>query len=248
MSATAQINPEALLSHLDFVRGVAKSLLFDDHEVDDVVQQTWLQAVRRPPRKPGALRSWLGSVARNLARNARRDQGRRRTRQRDVDPDTEPEVQVPSTAEVVEREATRRQVVKAVLALREPYRGTVLLRYFEGLSPAQIAAQLKIPGATVRTRLRRGMEELRTMLDSAHGGDRRAWCLQLIPLAAFTPDPLPTLVPTPKTTWITTAAAAALITVVGVTWSVLLESSDEGPGVTRTMDGGDSQPLSRGRA
>ncbi|MHC4814222.1 MAG: sigma-70 family RNA polymerase sigma factor [Planctomycetota bacterium] len=250
MNATTQINPEALLSHLDFVRGVARSLLFDEHEVDDVVQQTWLQAVRRPPRKPGALRSWLGTVARNLARNARRDQGRRGGRQpAQPEPDMEPAVSVPSTADVVEREAVRRQVVKAVLALREPYRGTVLLRYFEGLSPAQIAAQLKVPGATVRTRLRRGLEQLRTMLDSAHGGDRRAWCLQLIPLAAFAPDPLPLWVPTgSKTTWITTAAAATLLTGVAVTWSVMQNPGEQDPGAAETVAAGEnSRPLSAAR-
>lgn len=243
MNATTPIHPEALLSHLDFVRGIARSLLFDEHEVDDVVQQTWLQAVRRPPRTATSLKSWLGTVTRNLARNVRREKGRRRTE----DLEQPPDVQVPSTAEVVEREAVRRQVVKAVLALMEPYRATILLRYFEGLSPARIAARLNVPGATVRTRLRRGLEQLRAMLDSAHGGNRQAWCLQLVPLAAFVPDPAPLALPAPgKATWIAAAAAAVLVTGAAVTWSVFGDPQDPVPAETAPM-AGRQEPVAKAR-
>jgi RNA polymerase sigma factor (sigma-70 family) len=175
-------HPETLLNHLDFVRGLARSLLFDEHQVDDVVQQTWLFALESGPAEPGAIRNFLGKVVRGRAHNLRRNERRIKAREaRAADRDLG---DVPSTAEVVEREATRRQLVDAVLRLDEPYRSTVLLHYFENLTPTQIARRVGVPAATVRTRLRRALERLRTSLDAEHFGDRRAWCVLLVPLAA----------------------------------------------------------------
>jgi protocatechuate 3,4-dioxygenase beta subunit len=75
-----------------------------------------------------------------------------------------------------------RKVVDAVLALDEPYRSTITLRYFDELSPQEIARQLGVPVRTVKTRLRRALEQLQGRLDRVHGGDRGAWCLALLPL------------------------------------------------------------------
>jgi hypothetical protein len=67
--------------------------------------------------------------------------------------------------------------------LEDPYRTAILLRYFEGLAPAAIAARTGTPLRTVHTRLHRALARLRAELDRAHGGDRRAWLLALIPFA-----------------------------------------------------------------
>ena len=85
-------------------------------------------------------------------------------------------------AELTARAETQQCVGRAVLALEESLRETVLLRYFEGLSAAEIARRTGTPAGTVRWRLKRGLEELRHTLDEEHG-DRRAWCLLLLPLA-----------------------------------------------------------------
>ena len=50
---------ERLLQHEGWVRALARSLVEDEHRVDDVVQKTWLAALERPPRKEGAVRAWL---------------------------------------------------------------------------------------------------------------------------------------------------------------------------------------------
>jgi RNA polymerase sigma-70 factor (ECF subfamily) len=62
--------------------------------------------------------------------------------------------------EVVSAEE-REEVRRAVEALPEPYRETVSMRFFGGLSPADIAAATGRPEATVRTHLHRGLERLR---------------------------------------------------------------------------------------
>ena len=69
-------SPDALVAHAGFIRAVARKLLLDDHEVDDVVQQTLLAAIEKPPARPGPLKPWLATVARNLARMRRRTEGR----------------------------------------------------------------------------------------------------------------------------------------------------------------------------
>ncbi|MBI1853430.1 MAG: sigma-70 family RNA polymerase sigma factor [Planctomycetes bacterium] len=173
------LTPEVLLEEGDFVRALARSLLFDEHQADDVVQRTWLAALERPPRRAGAWRAWLRRVVHNFARDERRSAGRRTAREHRV----AERDRVPSTGDIVEREAMRRVVVDAVLRLEEPYREVVVLRFFEGLPPRDVAARLDLPVETVRTRLKRALEKLRRALDRACGEDRSAWCLALVPLA-----------------------------------------------------------------
>lgn len=171
---------DALCAEEPFVRALAKSLLFDDTRVDDVVQQTWLEALRRGVPGGEARRSWLARVVRTRASNARRDERRQLARERAA---ARPE-SLASTTELLARQEQRRQVVAAVAALPEPYRGVVMLRYFEGLAPRAIARAQGTSTETVNTRLKRARAMLREQLDASHGGDRRAWALALVPIAA----------------------------------------------------------------
>jgi hypothetical protein len=94
-------------------------------------------------------------------------------------------------ADVVERAEMHRLVVDRVLALPEPYREALLLRYFEELSAAEVAERQEVPVATARTRLQRGLERLRRELDQIHGGDRGQWLSALLPIAGI--DRVPAL-------------------------------------------------------
>jgi RNA polymerase sigma-70 factor (ECF subfamily) len=64
----------------------------------------------------------------------------------------------------------RRRLVAALLALEEPYRAALLLRYFEDLSVPEVALRLGVPLETARTRLRRGLARLRERLDQERRG------------------------------------------------------------------------------
>ncbi|MFT7462163.1 MAG: DNA-directed RNA polymerase specialized sigma24 family protein, partial [Pseudohongiellaceae bacterium] len=90
---------------------------------------------------------------------------------------------MPSTAEIVEREAVRRLVVDAALELDESSRAVILLRYYENLPPRTIAKRLELPVETVRTRLKRSVAKLGRTLDQRHGGEPRSWLPALAPLA-----------------------------------------------------------------
>ena len=164
----SKLNATAVLEHLDWVRGLARSLVRDASLADDITQEAWLAVLRRPAAAGVASKGWLARVVRNAVRQenrraAIRSEHEERAWLRD---------ETASTDELVDRVHTQRMVVDAVLALATPYQGVILLRYFEGLAPPDIARRQGIPVATVKTRLRRGLGQLREALDKLYGDDR----------------------------------------------------------------------------
>jgi len=168
------MNRDLLLSHSRFLRSLAMEIVADAAAADDVVQEAWLAAVRHPPADPAKMRGWLAAVVRNLARRSVRGTARRRSRELA----SAIETPVPSSDAVISQRESIRAVVDAVFDLREPYRTTVLKRFYEDLKPAAIAREMNVPVETVRTRLKRALAELRLKLDAR--GDRRNLCLGLI--------------------------------------------------------------------
>ncbi len=171
---------EQLLGHHAWVRGLVRSLVRDPATADDVEQETWLAALRKPPADASTARAWLATVARNLIREKGRAGGRRSRREAAV---ARPEA-VLDTASVVARAEQHKRVVLAVMDLEEPYRTTLLLRYFEDLPPREVARRMGAPVETVRTRQRRALALLRERFDTDARGDRKAWVAALAPLAA----------------------------------------------------------------
>ena len=146
---------ERLLADADWVRAVARRLIDDPSVADDVAQDAWLAALRRPPARDATPRAWMRVVVLNALRQLRRGEARRREReQRRVRPRDEV---APSTLEVVERFSTQHAVASAVLALDEPYRETLLLRFYEDLSVRAIAERTGVPATTVQSRVSRGL-------------------------------------------------------------------------------------------
>ncbi len=201
-----------LLAHTGFVRELARRLVLDEADADDVAQQTWLAALRRPPDGSRDVRPWLATVVRNTAWSLFR--GRRRQREREA---------AAARPEAVHdrrgRERLLRLVTGAVLSLDEPYRETVLLRFFEGLPPREIARQQSVPVETVRTRVRRALAQLRKKLDEAHevhgahGDSRPAWATLLLPLCRL-PAPVAATTSAVVAPALLGAAAIALLGVV----------------------------------
>ena len=179
MSQGPLLSAEELIVHEASLRALVRRLVLDDHEVDDVVQRTWVAALERPPAESGALAAWLRQVAVNFARMGERERGRRQTRERRA---ALPEG-LSATDDIVDRLQRQRQVVDTVLALADPYRSVVLLRFFEDLPPRRIARRLDVPLETVKSQLKRALQMMRKSFDARHGDDRRAWCLFLLPLA-----------------------------------------------------------------
>lgn len=191
------LDPDDLDGHVVWLRRLAFSLVRDAHAADDIAQETWLKAIERRPESGVSLRAWLTTVARNFARLRHRRSSRR-------GPETsfeEGDGGAPPTVDVVARAEGARRLVGAVLALDEPYRTTVLLRYAERLSSAEIARRTGVPEGTVRWRLKRGIDTLRVVLDDRGDRGERALGALVAPFALRHP-----LVP------VSIAAGGALMT------------------------------------
>src|SRR5262245_48800415 len=110
-----QVSLDALLVHRDWVRALARRLVLDENDADDVEQETWRMAVERPPRHDGALRAWLRAVVTNAARMSRRSAARREShearavRRREVGP----------ADDVVAAAELQTRLARAVLDLEE---------------------------------------------------------------------------------------------------------------------------------
>ncbi len=204
------INPEELLSHADFVRLLARRLVLDEQTADDITQDTYLAAVEHPPASDRSPRAWLARVVQNFSRKRYRTESRRRTHEQSAGESARSAA--PSAAEIAAREEMRRRVVDAVQALDEPWRSTILLRYYENLPHRAVAERLGVPLETMRTRLKRGLALLRARLDAEQGGKRDAWQLALAPLAGIEPAAL---------TGATSAAAGGFLAATGLNAKVL---------------------------
>jgi RNA polymerase sigma-70 factor (ECF subfamily) len=153
-----------LTAHYGWVRAVARNLVRDPWGAEDVTQETLLAALAAPPREvpdDQRLRAWLGRVAFNLSRLGARQGARRRAREVHV---ARCEA-LPSVTEELESAGTLSALSHAIAALPEPYREVVLMRYFDGLSTAEIATRTGASELAVRKRLWRARNKLRAALD-----------------------------------------------------------------------------------
>jgi RNA polymerase sigma-70 factor (ECF subfamily) len=165
-----------LLENTAWIRGLAQRLAAGAASAEDLEQDTWTAALERPRMTGGALRGWLSRVLRNRARDLWRDELHRADREQ---LGARPEA-LPSTAEIVERAALQRRVVHAVWSLDEHERDVVLLRFFEGLPPREIAKRLAVPLETVKSRQQRALAKLRERLDNEYPDGRAAWIAVLL--------------------------------------------------------------------
>ncbi|MCB9886940.1 MAG: sigma-70 family RNA polymerase sigma factor [Planctomycetes bacterium] len=156
---------DALQQHGAALRRLAAHLVGGAH-ADDLLQETAVAALqeRRQVAQPVAF---LRRVVRHLAGKHHRGTARRRRRESDAGVRDE----VASPIEMAAQRETIDRLHAALMAVPEPARGALLLRYFEALTPAQIAARLGVPLPTVKSRLARGLELLRQRL----GADERDW-------------------------------------------------------------------------
>ncbi len=166
---------EELLAHAAWVRELARGLVRDASDADDLAQDTFVAALRGAPRERGAARAWLAGIARRLAWKRQRD------RHRELALDQAAlERAGTSSPQAIERLELHELLARELRALREPLRAALIERYVHGRSAAEIAEQSGVPLPTVRSRLQLGLEELRSRLDRRFDGDRETWMSALV--------------------------------------------------------------------
>ena len=188
MTMHSDADPALLLAEPTWLRSLAFRLAGPD-AADDVLQRAWLAHRTRAGsvRNPGA---WLARVVTNFANRHRRDRARRARHEREHA--VTREVEALPAAELVAQMEQQRRVAAAVLALPEPYRGTVLAHFLDGRSTKEIAERTGQPWATVRSQLSRGLQLLREDLeaDGAQWRDRLALAVFGVPSARLAKAPV----------------------------------------------------------
>src|SRR4051812_16279329 len=100
---------ESLLAQARWLDALARRLVADPHEADDIVQETWIAALKHPPHASVPMRSWLARVARNFAIQRGRGESARKKREHSVARD---EASMGDTA-AIDRAQTHRRLVDA---------------------------------------------------------------------------------------------------------------------------------------
>ena len=129
---------------------------------------------------------------------------------------------------LIERGRIHERVVHAVMQLEEPYRSTVLLRYLDGVSAAEIARRQGISPPAVRQRLARAIEKLRIRMDAMSGGDREAWSLALLPFAGSFSQAGAVMAKSTAIGWVYAAAGVLVVGAIAVTISTLASERERG--------------------
>lgn len=163
--------------HGDYVYSVCLRMVGDVQLAEDLSQEVFLRLWRRPDLfdvSRGRFLTWLLSVARNRAIDERRSRGRRFRFETPPSINAEEMLELAPTDEerdvaVVSEE--RVVVQKALATLPPEQRLAIQLAYFGGYTQQEIAAGLHQPLGTVKTRIRLGLQKLRTLLMEQHGGD-----------------------------------------------------------------------------
>jgi RNA polymerase sigma-70 factor, ECF subfamily len=154
-----------VLVHLDSAYTLARYLLRDEHDAQDVVQDAALRALRHfAGFRGGDARAWLLTIVRNCCYSFQRKQRRQRTVPLD-EADTAVAVESADAAMVQAGEQARIQ--RAVAALPPEFREVIVLREIEAMSYADISAIMAVPVGTVMSRLSRARKRLAAVLGNA---------------------------------------------------------------------------------
>jgi RNA polymerase sigma-70 factor (ECF subfamily) len=242
MKAEHTADIEALLAQAGWLRRFARALLHNADDAEDLAHDTLATALRQPAA--GAGRAWLATVARNLAVDRFRG-AVRRSRREEAAQDHDPG-RVTTPEELVGDAQIHRHVAEAVANLAEPFRQTLVLRFYQGLSSVEIAQKLREPEGTIRWRVKEGLGRVRRELDRRHGDNRAAWVAALGPLLpkaeAPAPRPLWAARSFPAPMWL---AATAMGLSVVVTAIVLFAPKSDGTKDSPTPSSGANVPVPR---
>lgn len=164
---------DELLRHVEpmipALRRYARGLLHDSVAADDLVQDCLERVISHwHQRRNDDARTWVFAILHNLAVNHLR-QVSRRGQHVTIDDVGEG---LMAHAPTQEDDLTRADVVLAVQQLPEEQRSVLLLVSVEDLTYSQVAEVLAIPIGTVMSRLSRGRERLRQILENPAAGAR----------------------------------------------------------------------------
>ena len=146
------------------VFGIARSVLRDPAQAEEVAQEVMLEVWRDAARfdaTRGSAKAWVMTLAH------RRAVDRVRSEQAAADRDqraAKPEISYDVVAETVAARLDAERVRRCLGSLTGLQQESITLAYYRGFTYRQVAALLKVPVGTVKTRMRDGLIRLRDCL------------------------------------------------------------------------------------
>jgi RNA polymerase sigma-70 factor (ECF subfamily) len=165
---------EVVRAHRDLLYSVARSVVRDTADAEDLAAETLLRAFRAlcgyPPERLAdlAVRPWLLAILRNTARNRARDAARRPGPPPVFEPAEDPSP-APGPAEQAVAADARRRLGDVLARLPETQRTAVVLRHVQGLPTSEVAEVLGCKVGTAKSHISRGLARLRELLGEAAG-------------------------------------------------------------------------------
>jgi len=156
---------ETMLPHMDAAHNLAKWLLRNEEDAQDVVQEAYLRAFKSFSGFHGSNgRAWLLTIVRNTSYTLLK-----KNRAVDLTTTFDEEIHTAghesvSPATVLEHSENAELIKEAMDELPVPFREILVLRHLEGLSYKEIADIAQIPPGTVMSRLARARAELKEYL------------------------------------------------------------------------------------
>jgi RNA polymerase sigma-70 factor (ECF subfamily) len=152
------------------IQGAVFRIMGSGEDARDLAQETFLRAYRGLPtfKSEARFSSWLYQIALNLCRDRlRQRRGKIMLSIEDLDPATAARIDrsAASAQELVEARDTSRLVSGAMATLPEEQREVIVLKEYQGLTFQEIADTLDVPVSTVKTRLYRGLVQMREHLE-----------------------------------------------------------------------------------
>jgi RNA polymerase sigma-70 factor, ECF subfamily len=176
LDGPSRCDPQHLLTHLGWLRSLARQLVTDQQVAEDLAQDACIIALEGRPSDPARMRGWLtGTLERLVFKHLRSERRRLEHESEAAQRET-----LEETEALVEQVEAQGELVRLVLALDEPYRDVILYYHFEDLSWSEIGHRLGVSTTAVKSRLQRAHAQLRKHLERSLGKDPRVWSLLLL--------------------------------------------------------------------
>ena len=164
---------ETMLPHMDAAHNLAKWLLRNEEDAQDVVQEAYLRAFKSFAGFHGSNgRAWLLTIVRNTSYTLLK-----KNRAVDLTTTFDEEIHTAghesvSPATIIEQSEDAELIKEAMDELPAEFREILVLRHQEGLSYKEIADIAQIPPGTVMSRLARARAKLRECLGAQIGKEK----------------------------------------------------------------------------
>ena len=147
---------------------IAQQIVRNPTDAEDVVQDAFLRAFEALPQLSDLNRfgAWLHSITRNRALRYYRSASRYQP-QEDMEPylNRSADTSAADPAHIVERELTQEAIRDAIQELPDDFRGVIELYYWAEMPQKRMAEFLSVPLTTVKWRLHKAKELLKTILE-----------------------------------------------------------------------------------